>query len=91
MKKKRPSAFTRFIGPATHPDHHLWRNGKRWWVAFTYHTEQRKHRIRASLKTTDLLEARVRRDELMAEIAKEAGKQLSLRFPRYGEGGPQAA
>jgi hypothetical protein len=33
----------------------------------------------------------VRRDELMAEIAKEAGKQLSLRFPRYGEGGPQAA
>jgi len=91
VKKKRPSAFTRSIGPATHPDHHLWRNGKRWWVAFTYHTELCKHRIRASLQTTDLAVARARRDELMAEIAKEAGKKLSLRFPRYGSGGPQAA
>ncbi|MFM7298400.1 MAG: hypothetical protein ACKO4Q_14435 [Planctomycetota bacterium] len=91
MKKKRPSAFTRSIGPATHPDHHLWRNGKRWWVAFTYHTELCKHRIRASLQTTDLAVARARRDELMAEIAREAGKKLSLRFPRYGSGGPQAA
>jgi len=91
VKKQRPSAFTRSIGPATHPDHHLWRNGKRWWVAFTYHTELRKHRVRASLATTDVALARARRDELMAEIAKEAGKKLSLRFPRYGSGGPQAA
>jgi hypothetical protein len=92
VKKKRPTAFTRSIGPATHPDHHLWRNGRLWWVAFTYHTsEHRKRRLRASLGTTDVREARALRDALMAETAKEAGKQLSLRFPHYGSNGPQAA
>jgi len=46
-------------------NHHLWRNGRLWWIAFTVHTpDGRGLRIRRSLGTTDVLEARIRRDEI---------------------------
>ena len=46
-------------------NHHLWRNGRRWWIAFTVHTpDGRGLRIRRSLGTTDVREARQRRDEI---------------------------
>ncbi len=49
-----------------HPDHHLWRNGRRWWIAFTViHDGWRQERVRHSLGTTDVLEARCRRDALL--------------------------
>ena len=62
-------------------DHHLWRNGRRWWIAFTYHTDEgRKFRVRRSLGTCDVGEARRRRDELLADFERERGRKLSLRF-----------
>ncbi len=43
------------------PDHHLWRNGRLFWVAFTVHLPGwQKERVRLSLGTDDLLEARRR-------------------------------
>ena len=36
--------------PELDPDHHLWKNGTRWWIAITVHTHDwRKQRIRKSL------------------------------------------
>jgi hypothetical protein len=65
----------------TDPDHHLWRNGRLWWVAFTVHLPGwRKERVRRSLGTTDVEEARRRRDALFARLANESEVTLSLRF-----------
>lgn len=68
------------------PDHHLWRNGRLWWVAFTVHLPGwRKERIRRSLRTADLEEARRRRDALFARLAGESELTLSLRFAPKGQ------
>lgn len=69
------------------PDHHLWRNGRLWWVAFTVHLPGwQKERVRCSLGTADLAEARRRRDELLSRYPAERGCTLSLRAaPRSGE------
>ena len=64
-----------------HPDHHLWRNGRIWWVAFTFHTSDgRKHRVRRTLATSDVCAARERRDVLLGEYERRPGWQLALRF-----------
>jgi hypothetical protein len=64
-----------------HPDHHLWRNGRLFWVAFTVHLPGwRKERIRRSLGTDDVLEARRRRDVLFANLAGQPDLTLSLRY-----------
>jgi hypothetical protein len=48
------------------PDHHLWNNNGTWFVHYTIHpTPLTKQRIRASLGTKDLAEARSRRDGLL--------------------------
>lgn len=66
---------------AVHPDHHLWRNGRLWWTAFTVHRpDWTAERVRRSLGTADLAEARRRRDALLAACATEPGCALSLRF-----------
>jgi hypothetical protein len=63
------------------PDHHLWRNGRFWWVAFTLiHDGWRQERVRRSLKTTDIIEARRRRDAIFAQYADVRTAELSLRF-----------
>lgn len=68
------------------PDHHLWKNGRLWWVAFTVHLPGwRKERVRRSLQTADLEEARRRRDVLFARLAEESGLRLSLRFAPKGQ------
>lgn len=62
------------------PDHHLWRNGRLYWVAFTVHLPGwQKERIRLSLGTADLPEARRRRDQLLAEYPRQRQCELSLR------------
>jgi hypothetical protein len=62
-------------------DHHLWRNGRLWWVAFTVHLPGwRKERVRRSLGTDDREEARRRRDELLGRYPSLDGSKLSLRF-----------
>lgn len=56
--------------PVTNPNHHLWRNGRLWWVAFTViHDGWRQERVRRSLRTADLDEARRRRDDLLQQYA----------------------
>ena len=71
--------------PTVDPDHHLWKNGRVYWVAFTVHLPGwRKERVRRSLGTTDLEEARRRRDVFFAEIGAQPGVTLSLRFQPAG-------
>ena len=56
--------------PVSTPNHHLWRNGRLWWVAFTViYDGWRQERIRRSLETADLEEARRRRDNLFQQYA----------------------
>ncbi len=62
------------------PDHHLWKNGRLWWIAFTVHRGHLQERVRLSLATDDLLLARERRDELLALFAQAAELRISLRF-----------
>jgi hypothetical protein len=64
-----------------HPDHHLWRNGRLWWIAFTIHRpDWTAERIRRSLGTDDLFEARRRRDLIFKQYRISGSCELSLRF-----------
>ena len=64
-----------------HPDHHLWLNGRVWWIAFTFHTpDGRRHRVRRSLATNAVAQAREKRDQLLARYAAVSGWKLALRF-----------
>lgn len=57
---------------ANNPNHHLWKNGRLWWIAFTLiHDGWRQERVRQSLGTDSLAEARRRRDSILAVFAKE--------------------
>jgi hypothetical protein len=62
------------------PDHHLWRNGRLWWIAFTVHRGHQQERIRFSLATEDLAEARARRDRILGMVARARDCRISLRF-----------
>jgi len=68
------------------PDHHLWRNGRLWWVAISvlehgWHQE----RVRVSLQTADLALARRRRDAWIACVDALEGCRLSLRFDGHAK------
>jgi len=63
------------------PNHHLWRNGRLWWIAFTVHLPGwQKERVRKSLGTASVDEARLRRDELLARYPQIRECELSLRL-----------
>ncbi len=48
------------------PDHHLWNNRGTWWCHFTLHRpDYTAERVRVSLRTREVTEARLRRDELL--------------------------
>lgn len=50
-------------------NHHLWNNRGTWWCHFTVHkADYTTERIRLSLKTRDLDEARRRRDKVFAGL-----------------------
>jgi hypothetical protein len=52
---------------STHPNHNLWNNHGTWFIHYTiYPTPQTKERVRRSLNTKCLEEARRRRDEWLA-------------------------
>ena len=52
---------------ASNPNHHLWKNGRLYWIAFTLiHDGWRQERVRQSLGTDNLLEARRRRDAILS-------------------------
>jgi len=55
------------IRPNNNPNHHLWMNNGSWWLQLTEHRDDyTKQRIRRPLGTKDVIEARRRRDALMA-------------------------
>lgn len=84
--KNRPTGFTRAPAACTDANHHLWLNGKVWWIAFTYHTtDGRKRRLRASLGTRDVQLARQRRDELLDSFERDFGHVPSLRYAARAE------
>lgn len=67
------------------PNHHLWRNGRLWWVAFTVHRGHLQERLRFSLRTDDVVVARRRRDKLFALYASAAECRISIRLrPQQG-------
>ena len=69
--------------PELDPDHHLWKNGTRWWIAITVHTpDWRVKRIRKSLGTSDIREARARRDAMLRFFQQSNEYELSLRYAR---------
>ncbi len=50
------------------PNHHLWNNNGTWFIHYVVHpTPFTKERIRHSLRTKSLDEARARRDALLAD------------------------
>ena len=52
------------------PDHHLWNNHGTWWLHYTMHMgDFTKRRVRKSLGTHCVDEARARRDEALANLA----------------------
>ncbi len=63
------------------PDHHLWRNGRLWWIAFTVHRGVTQERVRFSLGTPDRSVARERRDRILELFAQANDCRISLRFP----------
>ena len=63
------------------PNHHLWLNGRLYWVAFTVHLPGwQKERVRLSLGTTDVDEARRRRDQVLRDYPRQRQCALSLRL-----------
>ena len=55
------------------PDHHIWNNNGTWFIHYTVHPDARtKARIRASLRTRSLPQARRRRDAIL-RLARQAG------------------
>jgi hypothetical protein len=58
------------LNPAN-PDHHLWENNGTWFVHYTIHpTPFTKQRVRKSLRTKNLIQARARRDQLLFNGAR---------------------
>jgi hypothetical protein len=54
---------------AANPNHHLWNNNGIWYVHYTVHpTPYTKSRVRESLKTKDVDEARQRRDDILGQL-----------------------
>lgn len=71
------------------PNHHLWRNGRLWWIAFTVHRGHLQERVRFSLGTPDVVEARQRRDQTLALFERAVDCRVSLRFAPRRRGATQ--
>ena len=57
----------------SNPNHHLWNNNGTWFIHYVVHpTPYTKERVRRSLRTKCLQEARARRDEVLAYSGEEA-------------------
>lgn len=63
--------------------HHIYNNNGTFYAYFTVHFEHRKRRIKESLRTRLLDEAKARRDELLARVARE-GFEVPDRKPQRG-------
>lgn len=65
----------------TNDRHHIYNNNGTFYAHFTVHFGHRKRRIRLSLQTRSLSEAKARRDELLSRVAKE-GFEVPERRPQ---------
>jgi hypothetical protein len=73
---------------AANPNHHLWNNHGTWFLHYTVHpTPFTKDRIRRTLGTKDLVEARQRRDRFFEQLARSE----SIASSREGERRHQVA
>lgn len=61
--------------------HHIYNNNGTYYAHFTVHFGHRKRRIRLSLQTPSLDEAKARRDELLTRVAHE-GFEVPERRPQ---------
>ncbi len=68
------------VAEGADPNHHLWRNGRLWWIAFTVHRGHVQERVRFSLGTADVEGARRRRDEIFAVYETAADCRISIRL-----------
>ena len=56
-------------------NHHLWNNNGTWWIHYTiYPTPVTAERIRHSLKTKNLSEARDLRDQILESLINRTGR-----------------
>jgi hypothetical protein len=59
---------------AHNPDHHLWNNHGTWWCHYTVHlADYTKRRVRLSLATPSVEQARKLRDQLLRRALKGGG------------------
>lgn len=64
MTNQYPQLAIRIIG--SNPNHHLWNNNGTWWLHYTRYPDAiTKERVRRSLRTHDLQEARALRDAML--------------------------
>lgn len=69
MARKKTTLALRVNGD--NPNHHLWNNRGVWWCHLTVHkSDATAERLRFSLKTRDVDQARHRRDKIFDDIAK---------------------
>jgi len=70
QEKQQPRARLSVRVNTDNPNHHLWNNRGTWWCHFTLHNANyTTERVRLSLKTRSLEEARRKRDRLLNAIA----------------------
>ncbi len=63
---------------AQNPNHHLYQNNGSWWIHYTaYPTANTSKRVRRSLGTRKLHEARERRDAFLAQLFYEQDKEVA--------------
>ncbi len=56
-------------------DHHLWNNHGTWWIHYTVHqSDYTKRRVRVSLETRNVREARSRRNSILTHLETEGVK-----------------
>ena len=57
----------------TNPNHHLWNNNGTWWMHYTeYPTPMTKERVRRSLQTKSVEQARLLRDAFLKRLEADA-------------------
>lgn len=66
------------------PNHHLWRNGRLWWIAYTLiHDGWRQERVRHSLGTDNVAEARLRRDRILEHWRHAGGEPIAATLRQF--------
>lgn len=88
----RPPTPPRAPRDGSGENHHLWRNGRLWWIAVTLYDTVRVERVRVrrSLRTADVAVARRLRDAFLARARASSRFELAIRGPA-AEAGSAAA